>query len=88
MHRAAGPQASHEREWSQDQLAAKLQFEGLENFDRVTVAKVESQIRSVFDFELQMIAKTFGVEAKHLLPTSGALKKDLPHLLAGERPNP
>lgn len=83
-----GPQVRKLRmkmQWSQDRLAAKLQIAGLDRFDRVTVAKIESQIRSVFDYELQVIAATFGVSATDLLPGTSALKKDLPDLQAGER---
>jgi transcriptional regulator with XRE-family HTH domain len=36
---------------TQDQLAARLQLAGLHTLDRVGVAKIESQLRSVFDFE-------------------------------------
>lgn len=83
-----GPQVRKLRmakKWSQDQLAAKLAMAGLDNFDRVTVAKIESQIRSVFDFELQVIARILGVAVGELLPSTGGLKKDLSDLLAGER---
>lgn len=74
-----------ERELTQDQLAARLTLAGLENADRVWVAKVESQIRSVFDYELAVIAAVLGVKADELLPTGKALKRDLSALQEGER---
>ena len=35
---------------TQDQFGARLQLAGLHTLDRVGVAKIESQLRSVFDF--------------------------------------
>lgn len=74
-----------ERELTQDQLAARLTLAGLENADRVWVAKVEAQIRSVFDYELAVIAAVLGVKADELLPTGKVLKRDLSALQEGER---
>ncbi len=73
------------RGWTQDELAARLVLAGLENADRVWVAKVESQIRSVFDFELAVIATVLGVTAHEMLPRGKELKRDLPALQKGER---
>jgi len=70
---------------TQDQLAARLVREGLDNADRVWVAKIEAQIRSVFDFELVIIAKVLGVTADELLPSGMELKKDLRALQEGKR---
>ncbi len=84
-----GPAIRRAREgagMTQDQLAAKLQLAGLPHFDRVTVAKVEGQIRSVFDYELAVIAGVFGVGPSELLPTVIALATELPALLEGEAP--
>lgn len=70
---------------TQDQLAARLQLAGLPDFDRVTVAKVESQIRSVFDFELMVFAKVFQVEVSELMTVPhGTLEEKLPRLLSGK----
>lgn len=73
------------KSFTQDQLAARLQLAGLHNLDRVSVAKIESQLRSVFDFELAVIAAELGVEAGELLPPLRKLKPDLDDLIAGER---
>jgi transcriptional regulator with XRE-family HTH domain len=70
---------------TQDQLAARLVLAGLMNVDRVWVAKVESQIRSVYDFELAVIADVLGVTADEVLPDGKALKRDLEALQNGER---
>ncbi|MCH7225099.1 hypothetical protein MLD59_03080 [Verrucomicrobiaceae bacterium E54] len=70
---------------TQEQLAAKLQLAGLHSVDRVAVAKIESQIRSVFDFELAVIAQVLGVDASALLPPVKALKADLDDLIEGRR---
>ena len=73
-----------ERELTQDQLAARLALAGLDSADRVWIAKVESRIRSVFDFELVVIAEVLGVTADALLPKAKELKRDIPALQEGE----
>lgn len=52
---------------SQDDLAARLQLAGLENIDRVALAKIESQIRSLFDYELLVLCSVLKVSAEDLL---------------------
>lgn len=74
-----------ERGLTQDALAARLVLGGLTNADRVWVAKIESQIRSVFDYELAVIASVLGVKADDLLPEERKLKKDLQALQEGEK---
>lgn len=69
---------------TQEQLAARLQLAGLDNFDRVAVAKVESQIRSVYDFELILFAEVFQIERGDLLSVPRTtLKACLPKLVGG-----
>ncbi|MDF1849522.1 MAG: hypothetical protein P1U85_01720 [Verrucomicrobiales bacterium] len=83
-----GPQVRRlrmEKTLTQDQFAARLQLAGLHSLDRVAVAKVESQIRSVFDYEIVIIAAELGVEPEKLLPSIRSLKSDLDDLIAGER---
>jgi transcriptional regulator with XRE-family HTH domain len=74
-----------ERGLSQDQLAARLQLAGLGGLERVMVAKIESQIRSVYDYELVVIAEVLGVTANDLLPKPKELKRDLEALQRGEQ---
>lgn len=70
---------------TQDELAARLQLAGLTNMDRVTVAKVESQIRSLFDFEVIVLAKVLKVDPQELLAIPHqTLRAALPDLIAGE----
>ena len=83
-----GPQLAAIRKsigMTQDQLAAKLQLAGLESIDRVGVVKIESQIRSVFDFEIQVIAEVLKVETSELFPDFHITKKNLPELRRGLR---
>lgn len=83
-----GPQVRalrKKKELTQDQLAARLQLAGLHSVDRVTVAKIESQIRSVFDYELPVIAGVLGVPSDELLPSTRQLKASLDDLIAGEK---
>ena len=80
-----GPQLRRlrvERELTQDALAGKLQRAGLD-MDRAAVAKIEIQNRSVFDFELRMIARVLSVDMRDLFPTDAKLDSDLPALMKG-----
>ncbi|MBP9222621.1 MAG: hypothetical protein KBF76_02050 [Verrucomicrobiales bacterium] len=70
---------------TQDQFGARLQLAGLHTLDRVGVAKIESQLRSVFDFELAIIARELGVDPTKLLPSERALREDLDDLISGRR---
>ncbi|MCB1087319.1 MAG: helix-turn-helix transcriptional regulator [Verrucomicrobiae bacterium] len=74
-----------ERGLTQDQLAARLVMAGIQNADRVWVAKVESRIRSVFDFELAVVAGVLGTKPDRLLPELDVLKTDLQALQEGKR---
>lgn len=87
---ASGPrirQLRLEKGWTQDQLAARLVQAGLGSADRVVVAKIESQIRSVFDFELVVIGQALGVAGDSLLPTARQLRPHLEALCKGEKPD-
>ena len=55
-----------EKGWTQKELAAKLQLEGLQ-FTDLTVLRIEKGERLVTDFELKIIAKVFEVTYRHLL---------------------
>lgn len=70
---------------TQEQLAARLQLSGLHSLDRVAVAKIESQLRSVFDYELAMIARELGADPEKFIPTPRTLKLDLDNLISGKR---
>lgn len=59
----------YEKGWSQDQFAARCQRYGLD-ISRGTVAKIESQVRCVSDAELFRLARTLGVSASELDPSS------------------
>jgi len=74
-----------EKGLTQDQFAARLQLAGLHTIDRVALAKIESQLRSVFDYELVVIAAELGVEPGELLLPLRRLKPELDHLIAGKR---
>lgn len=75
------------RGWTQDQLAAKLQLAGLDVADRVYVAKIESQIRSVYDYEVVVFSHVLVVPTLSLLPSHAELKQDLETLIKGEKQN-
>jgi transcriptional regulator with XRE-family HTH domain len=82
---AAGPQIARvrgERSLTQEQLAAKLQLAGLD-LDRISVAKIEARIRSVFDYELAVIANLLSVPVDALLPSPAKLKPMLATLRRG-----
>jgi transcriptional regulator with XRE-family HTH domain len=67
---------------TQEELAARLQVAGATGLDRVKIAKIESQIRSVFDYELLAIAHVLGVSPGYLAPRESVLFEKLPVLSA------
>ena len=67
---------------TQEALATKLQLAGLD-LDRIAVAKIEARIRSVFDYELAVIADLLSVPVDALLPSHGTLKPLLSALQRG-----
>ena len=82
---AAGPQIARlrgERNLTQEELATKLQVAGLD-LDRIAVAKIEARIRSIYDYELAVIAHLLDVPADKLLPGTSPLMKLLPSLQRG-----
>lgn len=70
------------RNLTQDALATKLQLAGLD-MGRAAVAKIESRIRSVYDYELIVIARVLKIPPGKLAPADDELKRILPHLITG-----
>jgi len=67
--------------WTQDDLAAKLQLAGLSHIDRVSLAKIESNIRSVYDYELVIIADVFKISLEEIVPKAATVRANLQKLL-------
>lgn len=85
---ASGPQISrirNQKGLTQDQLAAQLVFRGLTNMDAMVIAKIEGQHRSVFDYELMVIASVLDVTISDLMPGQIHLEKELGDLVSGEK---
>ena len=59
-------EARIKKKLSQDQLAAKLQTEGL-GVNQNSISRIETGKRIVADFELEPIADALGVDVKWLL---------------------
>ncbi len=57
----------HRVPMTQADLAAKLQLKGLENFERITVCRIEKGIRQVSDIELKYLAAALEVSVEYLL---------------------
>ncbi len=72
-------------ELTQEDLAARLQVLGLNSIDRVGVVKIERRIRSVFDYELKIIADALKITTDALFPSRDSLKSDLKDLRTGQR---
>jgi transcriptional regulator with XRE-family HTH domain len=70
------------RGWTQAELAAKVQIAGLE-LGRADIAKIESQLRSIYDFELFVLSNVLGVAATELNPSGKVFKGSLPSLRRG-----
>lgn len=62
------------RGWSQTILAAKLQILGWD-IDRVAVAKIESRLVHVDDYELFYFTKVFNVSLADLFPKIDAARR-------------
>ena len=73
------------KELTQEQLLARLQIAGLDHFSRETVAKIEGNIRSVYDYEIPILADCLGVEVGSLFPKLPQLRKSLPDVIRGHR---
>lgn len=58
-----------QKKMSQDQLAAKLQTEGL-GVNQNSISRIETGKRIVADFELQALARVLGVDVNDLLAES------------------
>jgi transcriptional regulator with XRE-family HTH domain len=56
--------------WTQDQLAAKCNLQGL-NISRGTLAKIEAKVRRVIDIEVKMLAAVLQVEINELFNDRG-----------------
>lgn len=56
------------REWSQNDLATKLQILGLESATRVRISKIESRRACVSDDELIYLSRVLGVSTEELYP--------------------
>jgi transcriptional regulator with XRE-family HTH domain len=65
-----GPQVRklrYARQWSQNTLSTKLQLLGWD-IDRVSVAKIESRLVHVDDYELLYFVKVFNINLSDLFP--------------------
>lgn len=66
-----GPQVRRlrsQREWSQNDLAIKLQLLGMDNATRCKVAKIETRRVWIADDDLIYIARALGVGVEELYP--------------------
>lgn len=66
-----GPQVRrlrNARNWSQNNLAIKLQILGMENASRVKVGKIESRLVWIADEDLIYLARALGVSTEQLYP--------------------
>lgn len=73
--------------WTQDQVAAKCQIQGWD-IDRVIIAKIESRIRAVSDWELLKLCQVLAVTPNELLnvePLPKNADELLRHLKSGKR---
>lgn len=80
-----GPQVRKWREkkdWSQEQLAAKLQLRGW-SLSRDSIASLELCRRRVPDAEMLFLARVFGVQLEDLFPRNLSLSKVGPEFQSG-----
>lgn len=69
---------------TQDQLSGKLASAGV-HLDRVALAKVESGLRSAFDFEVKALAAVLKVDASWLLGIDAKPPTSAPKLSRGSK---
>jgi transcriptional regulator with XRE-family HTH domain len=62
------------RQMTQEMLAGRLQRAGWD-VSRVSVAKIESQLRWVADCELYLLAKVFDVAMEDFFPSEAVVKR-------------
>jgi hypothetical protein len=65
-HRVKEARRHHSPPLTQDQLSGRLAAEGVQ-LDRVAIAKIETGIRCVFDFEVPALAAALKVDSGWLL---------------------
>ena len=65
--------ALHKPPLTQEQLAAKLQLEGLD-MTKVMISKIESGVRHVCDAELRALARVLGVSMEWLVGDEDVMK--------------
>lgn len=58
---------------TQDELAKKLQFMGMENMTPLIISRIEKNQRHVCDAELRMLAKALGVSMEWLVGDSSEI---------------
>lgn len=66
---------------TQAELALRLQLHGWTTIDRVGVAKIESGIRSVFDYETILLSRALDVSPGAFSPEDADFDKALPRLV-------
>lgn len=59
---------------TQDELAKKLQFMGMEDMTTLIISRIEKNQRHVCDAELRMLAKALGVTMEWLVGDSNDIK--------------
>lgn len=59
---------------TQDELAKKLQFMGMEDMTTLIISRIEKNQRHVCDAELRMLAKALGVTMEWLVGDSDEIK--------------
>ena len=72
---------------SQNQLAAKLQIEGLIDIRENVVSKIEGQFRNVTDYEVAIIAKILNVTVDRLFPSYSVISENIEDIRRPPRSN-
>ncbi|MEM1158723.1 MAG: helix-turn-helix transcriptional regulator [Bacteroidota bacterium] len=83
-----GPQirdARRRKGLRQKDLAGKLQMAGLRYIDENKISKIETQARTVLDFELGLMATILSVSLDSLYPLRRDIKRRAPDAASGRR---
>ena len=75
----------NEAKLTQEEFAAKIQLAG-HDYDRATLAKIENQMRSLYDWELGIFAEVLGVNSLNdFYPSKKEFHDSIPALKKGQK---
>lgn len=69
---------------TQEELAAKMQIAG-HDYDRATLAKIENQMRSLYDWEVSLFAQVLDYPITDMYPPTREIQENIDALKRGSK---